>query len=172
MSVDQVTNIVLPEQFVKEVCSPYKVDYLKRVEIHRPTEESAPIDHVIARGEFSIPEPVYIEDTGHFNAVEFNMCYNMLVYNLIAWSVDNNMIPELAHVDFADFKKRQLSDILILELSSRYRKPITSARFFGEITIKEVFRKRSIVFLRTHAKFANASSGDAEGDVLLAYINN
>jgi hypothetical protein len=36
-----------------------------------------------ARAEFSIPESCYIASTGHFNAVEFNICYNQLAYSLM-----------------------------------------------------------------------------------------
>ncbi|MGW6540873.1 FcoT family thioesterase [Streptomyces sp. NPDC055051] len=35
-------------------------------------------------GMFTIPEPCYIDDTGHFNAVEFNICYNQLAYYTLA----------------------------------------------------------------------------------------
>src|SRR5688572_6040661 len=46
----------------------------------RPGAEVQPVR---ARGEFRIQESFYIADTGHFNAVEFNVCYNQLAYVLI-----------------------------------------------------------------------------------------
>ena len=35
---------------------------------------------ISAKGRFSIPDSCYIDDTGHFNAVEFNICFNQLAY--------------------------------------------------------------------------------------------
>lgn len=60
-----------------QVLNPYKAHckYLKSAQV---TKEGDPHDggRVIGRCEFSIPQSCYIDDTGHFNSVEFNICYN------------------------------------------------------------------------------------------------
>ncbi|MEO1375818.1 MAG: FcoT family thioesterase, partial [Cyanobacteria bacterium J06635_10] len=42
--------------------------------------------------DFSIPESCYIDDTGHFNSVEFNICYNQLFYIIIAYLIKNQLL--------------------------------------------------------------------------------
>ena len=162
----------LAEDFMSQVLRPYKVDYVRKATIQHPAEGPSPLEKVVIKGELSIDEPVYIQDTGHFNAVEFTMCYNMLVYMLIGHCVSNGLIDELRHVDYDEFMKRQLSDVLIVELGQRFRSPITSALFFGEVAITEVFRKNTNVFMRTRAKFSNGATGYADGEILLVFINN
>ncbi|NET17718.1 MAG: hypothetical protein F6K08_35290 [Okeania sp. SIO1H6] len=46
----------------------------------------------LVMGQFSIGESCYIDDTGHLNAVEFNICYNQLLYVAIAWGCDQQKL--------------------------------------------------------------------------------
>lgn len=121
-------------------------------------------------GEFGIPESCYIDDTGHFNAVEFNICYNQLAYVLLAhWTV-NNRIEPLKGVSFEKFRQNQLSNMLIADLSSSFKKAIQSEHFYGRFAVKKISVRSRVIFLKTHCEFYDGDEGTAEGNVLLAFI--
>ena len=65
-------------QLLARVLTPYKPHcrYLRTAAVRYATARSI----AAASGTFSIPESCYIASTGHFNAVEFNICYNQLTY--------------------------------------------------------------------------------------------
>ena len=72
------------------VLRPYKMHcrYLKTADL-----EAAQDPGPTVAGNFEIDESCYIDDTGHFNSVEFNICYNQLAYYLIAKSVQEGLLP-------------------------------------------------------------------------------
>ena len=72
-----------------------------------------------------------IGDTGHFNSVEFNICYNQLIYYLIAKSVQEGLLPALRGWTLDDFWRSQLPDILITNFSSSFKRKMRGKRFFG-----------------------------------------
>src|SRR5262249_44922901 len=85
---------------------------------------------------FSIPAPFYIQDTGHFNAVEFNICFNQMAYYTMARAVTEGLAPfEEWNID--DYLDRQLSEMFIVDLHSRFRRPVNGKHFFGEIVFNE-----------------------------------
>ena len=57
---------------------------------------------IVGKGRFSIPESCYIDDTGHFNAVEFNICYNQLAYVLFAGVIDAGLMHKVRAGDVRD----------------------------------------------------------------------
>ena len=87
--------------------APYKSDcqYLKRALFYYPPQELSGrdlgfikgdlsgADFGFIKGDFKIPESCYIDDTGHFNSVEFNICYNQIFYILIAYLVQQQLLP-------------------------------------------------------------------------------
>ncbi|GAA2689223.1 MULTISPECIES: FcoT family thioesterase [Actinosynnema] len=133
--------------------------YLKAVELggHRAT------------GEFAIPESCYIDDTGHLNAVEVNICYNQLLYTLLASLVRDGSEPALAGWDMAEFWRRRLPDVLIAGISSNFRKPIDPRAFTGELSVRQA-RTRTLrhgepplVDLDTAFAFRDSGGGLASG---------
>src|SRR2546422_760024 len=65
--------------------------------LHSATVEPGRNGVVVAgRGEFAISESCYIADTGHFNAVEFNICYNQIAYITLAHSVLHGWLDAMA----------------------------------------------------------------------------
>jgi hypothetical protein len=65
----------------------------------------------------AIPESCYIDDTGHFNAVEFNICFNQLAYVLFGKCVDAGILQKLRHekvnvISFPDYKLHRLPSML------------------------------------------------------------
>ncbi|WP_446223084.1 FcoT family thioesterase [Nocardia sp. IBHARD005] len=131
-------------------------------------------DTVVGTGEFGIAEPCYIVDTGHFNAVEFNISFNQLFYYTVAAAIRDKLIPELANWTLEDYWERQLPAILITRLASRFRRPIGSRAYTAELTIGRVeFRNRSrpVFVVQSHIEFADATGGCASGDIEIVLLD-
>ena len=127
---------------------------------------------VSARGEFAIPFSCYIADTGHFNAVEFNICYNQLAYVLLGQCVISGLLPELEIATFDEYRRRQLPDFLILRLKSSFRQAIDPRAFTGTVSVRSAKRKMSMLMLDTAVRFSDARGGSSEGEVLLGVIDS
>jgi hypothetical protein len=162
---------------LENVLAPYKPHcrYLKRArvvlgadQVGVPTSKGTGIN---AHGEFAIPESCYISDTGHFNAVEYNICYNQLAYALLAVCVQHKWLPALAHWTLDDYRRRQLPDILIVDFSSEFRAPMESRRFEGFVGIGKVATRRGTVFMKTCSQFRDGNGGLSRGRALLAVVN-
>ena len=173
MLVTPITKAATDERafdpgMLKAVLRPYKphCQYLKHVTIECDRSRAGA---VVANGEFGIPESCYIADTGHFNAVEFNICYNQLAYCLVAHSVEHGLIPALNRWNFDEFTRRQLSDCLIVQFTSSFRRPMKAADFRGRIAIEKVAVRKDTIFLRTTCSFTDGE-GQAEGGALLAIV--
>jgi hypothetical protein len=156
----------------RRVLRPYRVSccYLRAAEVQKSPGTAQ------AHGQFSIAESCYIADTGHFNAVEFNICYNQLGYYLLATCIDRTLFEALAPWTLADFWPRQLSDVLIYEFSSRFRRMINPREFQGTVTFQEprvVTRpgKGPVLYLPTSVAFWDDRGGAADGSVKLALTN-
>jgi hypothetical protein len=110
-------------------------------------------------GDFEIGESCYIDDTGHFNSVEFNICYNQLIYYLIAKSVQEGLLPALRGWTLDDFWRAQLPDILITSFSSSFKRKMQSRRFFGSVSVVDVVRaeksawSQPLIVLHTSCRF-------------------
>jgi hypothetical protein len=123
-----------------------------------------------ARGEFSIPESCYIASTGHFNAVEFNICYNQLAYSLMGHIVQNQWLDVLAGWDLAEFGRRQLSSCLIVGFFSSFRKPLNAHLFEGKVDLEKVSLRKGTIFMKTTCSFQDSYGSTAEGGALIAIV--
>lgn len=155
------------------VLAPYRnksCEYLKSAVVQRCG------DKLIGSGKFSIGESCYIDDTGHFNAVEFNICYNQLAYYMIAKSIKANLMDEFADWDMEYYWENQLSNMLITHLSSKFKRSMSARSFVGEIEFGKANlragRTKSILFLKTKTRFWDDYSGYSEGEVKLAIIKS
>ncbi len=128
-------------------------------------------------GDFEIGESCYINDTGHFNAVEFNICYNQLAYYLIAKSVKEGLLPVLRSWTLDDFWRLQLPDILIVDFRSSFKRKMRGKRFSGSVSVTDVVRvaetdcQRPLIVLYTSCRFWDDPGGLATGKVTLAITN-
>ncbi|MFE4628383.1 FcoT family thioesterase [Streptomyces mirabilis] len=159
-------------RLVARVLEPYRENcrYLRGAELVETP------DKIAARGRFGISESCYIDDTGHFNAVEFNICYNQLGYYLIAKCVEDELFPQFSEWSMDDFWKRQLSNVLIYKFSSRFKGMIDPRSFEGEVSFREpVISDRpgrpSVMFVETSCSFRDDAGGFAEGEVTLAFTD-
>lgn len=166
------TFISVEGDVLASVLKPYKPKcrYLKRAVVELP--EHGGEDHlVLARGDFEISESCYIDDTGHFNAVEFNICYNQLIYTLMAQCVVSDILPAFAKMTLDEYLARQLPDVLIHDFRSKFRKPMLATKFEGAVSIMDAVEKSRFLMLKTHIKFTDPHGGNSDGDVSLAIVN-
>ncbi|MEA5549548.1 FcoT family thioesterase [Anabaena cylindrica UHCC 0172] len=154
---------------------PYKEDckYLKKAQFQYL--DSGCSDHKcswLIKADFSIGESCYIADTGHFNSVEFNICYNQLFYVMIAYLLENQLLEVMKHWDLDIYKRRQLSDFLIVKFSSTFKKPINSSNFQGTLSINKCSSRSNLIILKTSCAFSDDNSGYSEGEVTIAILDN
>src|SRR5215475_7252302 len=155
---DLTASISVSNELLQTVLEPYKPHcrYLQTATVeHSKTRGNG----VTAVGEFSIAESCYIADTGHFNAVEFNICYNQLSYCLLAQCVQDRLLDALDAWDLAEYQRRQLSDFLIVEFISVFRKPMNAREFRGQVKIDKVATRRESVFMKTTCNFEDCTGG-------------
>ena len=171
--VEEVSQALL-DRFL----APYKKDcrYLKKAQFQYPDDlEINKLDDEsglwFIKGEFAIPESCYIDDTGHFNSVEFNICYNQLFYIMIAYLLEKKLLTEMSDWDLETFKRRQLSDFLIVKFFSTFKKPINSDIFQGMLSINKYSMRSNLILIKTSCAFYD-DYGWSEGDVMIAIVNN
>jgi hypothetical protein len=157
---------------LSRVLAPYKPNcrYLRAATVHATTS-AAGEELAWAEGEFAIPESCYIDDTGHFNSVEFNLCYNQLVYVLMAQCVVSRYVPALARMSLDEYLHRQLPDVLIHDFRSVFKKALNPRAFRGTVALERVADKARFVLLETAVAFEDGLGGHAAGQVALAIVN-
>ena len=127
-----------------------------------------------ARCEFFIPESCYIDDTGHFNSVEFNICYNQMLYYLVAKAVKERLLPAFADWTLDDYWVRQLPNFFIATFQSAFRTPMRGRYFKGELALRKVRERkdptgqRPMIWLDTTCGYWEDSGGRCDGAVLVA----
>lgn len=92
--------------------------------------------------DFSIPESCYIDDTGHLNAVEVNICYNQMLYLAIATCVREKAEPVFAGWTMEDFLRRQLPSVLIARMQSVFTRGLDARGFSGEFRLDQATARR------------------------------
>jgi hypothetical protein len=154
-----------------QVLNVYKPNcrYLKHV-LLRAEGIKAAGEYFGSEGQFSIPESCYIDDTGHFNSVEFNICYNQLVYYTIAKAVKEGASSFFDAWTLEVFWQKQLPDILIVDFKSKFKRPINSRSFKGALEFTRATRVLDFMHLTTQIRFWDESSGFSEGTVSLAIV--
>lgn len=129
---------------------------------------------IVGRGTFRIGESCYIDDTGHFNAAEFVISYNQLMYMSLCETVASGANPVFEGWTIDDYWARQLPDVLIQQLDTRYSRPINARDYRAEFRVTGVDTSRldrGILKLRTEVEFTDDHGGRARGQVLLALTN-
>jgi hypothetical protein len=169
-----VNDVVADDVALREqVLAPYRehCKYLRSISVR--SEE----DSVVATGEFSVGESYYIDSTGHFNAVEYNICYNQAAYYLIAQSIQHQLLPAFDGWTIDDFWARQLGDVLIVEFSTMFQQQINPSGFTGELTFGKSWEQPAtptsppLVAIETKCRFWDETGGKCQGRALLAVTN-
>lgn len=157
--------------------APYKEHcrYLKSVEVEGPGTgvlqgRDGTSCLVLSRGHFQIPEPCYIDTTGHLNAVEVNICYNQLLYVSLGQSIASGLVPALDVFSLEYYRARRLPDVLIYNIEVAFRKVIDPQDFHGEFSITRAVVTRRSVKLETHLNFWDQHGGAAHGNISIAIL--
>lgn len=152
----------IPQETIDSILEIYNPDcrYLKNAELDFP----------IARGRFSIPSSFYIEDTGHFNAVELLICYNQLAYSFFAEAGRLGLMKEVGVVPLDKFRENQLGKYLIAKTNKmKFRREINPREFEGAMELRDVKRMKNNLFFRTNFDFNN---GSASGEITLVSLGS
>jgi hypothetical protein len=166
---DETTLIA--EDLLARVLEPYSYKgcrYLIDAQ-YRATDDS-----MLAYGNFSIPEPVYIRSTGHFNAVELVLCFNQLAYTAFAPAVDRGEIAGFRGWSIEDYFENQLPSMLIRGTSSRYKRPINAQNFSARLVCQDIeVVERTWRYLKVPCaiEFYDQDGGSAFGEFELAVLN-
>jgi hypothetical protein len=157
--------------FIDRVLTPYRLhcQYLKRAFVEFDGRRDW--QTMTMKGEFAIAESCYIDDTGHFNAVEFNICYNQLAYVHLAYCIEHRLLPALAAFDADSFREKQLSHFLIANINSSYHAQVNPREFFGTMRVKSARPTLRFAILKTECEFHDAGDGRADGEVKLVVLN-
>lgn len=169
----KATQIVIDSEFVKRILQPYRKDacYLKKAILEYNGNDNK---YPILKGDLEINESCYIDDTGHFNAVEFNICFNQMGYTYLGYCIKEGLIPQLegfSKNNCKEFFEKQLSHFLIVNIQSSYKKPINSDQFYGEIGIKTISKKANCTFIVMTCKYYDDDNGRSFGEVTLAILH-
>ncbi|WP_111980002.1 FcoT family thioesterase [Algibacillus agarilyticus] len=167
--------LLIEPTLLKQVLKPYfsHSTYLKSAVIDDVNSEAL----VTARGQFAIEKSCYIDDTGHFNAVEFNICFNQLSYVIVAQCIESGIFkalnPKWAALcpkTLQDFFEDQLATILISKLESKFLRPLNSRAFEGLFTVDKLSVIKGRLFMHTSIAFYDEQGIAAKGNVLACYV--
>lgn len=157
-------------ELLDEVLRPYRDEcrYLRSATV-------SVVDGVAtAFGDFAIPYSCYIDDTGHFNSVEFNICFNQLGYYLTAKCIKEEALPEFSSWDMDDYYERQLPGILITGFASKFRRAIDSDSFRGETSFGPFTERnvtRPMLLSEMPVRFWDTTGGKATGTVNVVLLS-
>ena len=126
----------LSEELLSRVLIPYRDNckYLKKLSMeYLPVSSHVSADaseaSIAAIGELSIGESCYIDSTGHFNAVEFQICANQLMYAMGAEVTRLRILRAFSSMDLEGYYERQLPNVLITNVTMAFKKVMNPRRF-------------------------------------------
>jgi acyl carrier protein len=158
-----------------QVLRPYRsyTSYLKSADV-TVTEIPADRGGLSARCEFEIPHSCYIDDTGHFNSVELNICYNQMLYYVLAEAIRSGLLTSFRTWTLEDYWRRQLPDVLITDFRSAFKRQMSGRRFSAELEVDSVAEWRGndlygpLIVLHTSCRFWDEQGGNCYAEVKIA----
>ncbi|QDU65452.1 FcoT family thioesterase [Engelhardtia mirabilis] len=166
-------SIGVTDELLARVLTPYRDNcrYLKSAVVELPGHARAGDPQAVIYGRLAIGESCYIQDTGHFNSVEFNLCYNQLVYALMAQVVVGGLLPAFESWTLDEYLARQLPDVLIHDFSSKFHRPMATGDFEGTVEIVDAVQRSRFLLVHTRCSFRDDAGGHSHGDVSLAIVD-
>lgn len=122
---------------------------------------------IVALGELAIDESCYIDSTGHFNAVEFQICANQLMYTMGAEVTRRRMLRAFSAMDLAGYYERQLSNVLITNVTSAFRKVMNPRQFHGRLQLDRAYCLRDRAFWECSLTYTDDDGGLADGNIVV-----
>ncbi|RLL68248.1 FcoT family thioesterase [Streptomyces sp. Z26] len=167
------------EELLHRVLTPYRAKRCEYLTSATVTAQGDPREggRLAATCTFEIPESCYIDDTGHFNSVEFNICFNQMAYYLMAKSVKEGLADPFSRWTLDQFWTRQLADVFITDFKSSFRRAMRGPSFTGEMRIVDIAEwgasdlREALVMLRTTCHYADEYGAESHGEVTAAITN-
>jgi hypothetical protein len=164
----------IPDGDLSYVLRPYRdhCKYLKKCSMeYAPVSDGVNADaseaSIVAHGELSIGESCYIDSTGHFNAVEFQICANQLMYAMGAEVTRKRIVRAFASMDLAGYYDRQLPNVLITNVTSAFRKVMNPRRFRGRLQLDRAYTIRERAFWECSLVYTDDDGGLADGNIVV-----
>jgi hypothetical protein len=168
---DEVIVTDIGKGFLQNVLKPYRTNCQYLQKAHFEEHEDQGLQGLLMKGEFSIGESCYIDDTGHFNAVEYNICFNQIAYLHLGHCIKHGLIPELGAYDQDSFFEKQLSHFLIANLNSSFQSLMNARHFYGTFGIHSIKKTSKCIFMKTYCYFHDDEVGKSKGEVMLAILH-
>ena len=175
------TTIAVSQEYLDQTLDCYfpNVRYLQNARVEcgdlgEPFECELGDCVAVARAEFSSRPAWYIRDTGHFNSIEFNICYNQLAFVLVGQCIEVGAVSALsALLPKHEFRDRMLPDLVISRYSVSFDRPMLAPEFCASTGIMKVISKMGRLFLQTRCWVGPAQgSWCSRGDVTLAVVRS
>jgi len=169
LSTELIERVLLPYLPASRLVQSAQLDRPRQT---RMPESNDPDSWLRLDAQCAVTTPCYIEDTGHFNAVELNITYNQMLYLCLAETLRLGLIPKPAW-DLEDFFKSQLPNVLIVDYQARFRRPMTSARYQSWLQIESirVQGQRNRVRLQTRCAASNDGNDANEAQVSILLVD-
>lgn len=121
-------------------------------------------------GKFSIPHSFYVASTGHFNAVEFVICFDQLYYVFFGEAVRRGLFPKMELDSLEDCRKALLSDRCTKEFKDiRFKTQINPKSFSGCFFIRDRKKDEKSEAWLIDSKFKDSTGGKATGQVTVCF---
>lgn len=175
------TDLAVSQEYLDQILDCYlpHVRYLKAAHVEfgergEPFESELGGCVAVARGEFRSVPAWYIRDTGHFNSIEFNICYNQLAFVLVGQCIERGVVSALsAQLPKQEFRERMLPDLVISRYSVNFERPMQALDFCASFGIMKVISKMGRLFLQTRCWVGPAQDRwCARGEVMLAVVRS
>lgn len=172
--VDGMRRWTMAPQRLARALRPYRDNckYLESIEFeHRMGDGDGDGDGepaLVALARMRIGESCYIDSTGHFNAVEFQICANQLMYALGAECARLGLIEAFASIDLEGYYERQLSNVLITNVSAAFRRVLNPRRFYGRLELERAYLMRERAFWECALRYYDDDDGLADGAIVVS----
>lgn len=158
---------------IDTVLAPYysKAKYVQSATITGDVPTEGSNSKLVVRGKLSVPSSCYIQSTGHFNAVEFFIISNQLGYLAQAWAMKSGAFAKILPGEkLADFRNKQLGDMLLLSVDAKFLKMIDASDFYGEAQWYDTRHNEEsgLLILEWLATYYDNKGGRATGHVTSA----
>jgi hypothetical protein len=161
---DDLARVLIP---YRDNCKYLKKCSMEYLPVSGEVSPDASEASIVALGELSIGDSCYIDSTGHFNAVEFQICANQLMYTMGAEVTRRRILRAFASMDLEGYYERQLPNVLITNVTSAFRKVMNPRRFRGRLQLDRAYCIRDRAFWECTITYSDDEGGLADGNIVV-----
>jgi hypothetical protein len=164
MSPERLARVLIP---YRDNCKYLKKIWFEYQPVSPEVGPDASEASIVAHGDLSIDESCYIDSTGHFNAVEFQIAANQLMYALGAECTRLRILRAFAAMDLEGYYERQLANVLITNVTSAFRRVMNPRRFRGRLQLDRAYCMRDRAFWECSITYSDDEGGLADGNIVV-----